>query len=48
MRILHVIPHLWIGNGAAKVLLNLISNQIKACSSIDVICLVNVKPSLDK
>lgn len=48
MKILHVIPHLWRGNGAAKVLLNLISNQVKAFPSIDVVCLVDVKPSLDK
>lgn len=48
MRILHVIPQMWIGNGAAKILLNLISNQVKTCSLVDVICLVDVKPSLSE
>ena len=46
MKIIHVIPQVWIGNGAAKVLLNLVKFQKNEGNVVDVVALENVNPSL--
>lgn len=47
MKILHVIPQVWIGNGAAKVLLDLVTCQAKEYLDVSVITLYDMSPSLE-
>ena len=47
MKILHVIPQVWIGNWAAKVLLDLVTYQAKEYSEVSVVTLSDMRPSLE-
>lgn len=45
MKILHVIPHIWKGNGAAKLMRDLIEYQINQGDKVSVIALVSLPPT---
>lgn len=47
MKILYLINQVLVSNGAANVVFNIISNQVHECSQIDVLTLVDKKPSLE-
>ncbi len=48
MKILHVIPHVWIGNGAAKLMYSLLEYQKKYAYTVDLISLEDRVPSLSE
>ena len=48
MKILHVIPHIWKGNGAAKLMRDLIEYQIHHGDRVTVIALVAFPPTCEK
>ena len=45
MKILHVIPQLWLGNGAAKVVKDLVDYQIAHGYLVTVVSLSIMSPS---
>ena len=45
MRILHVIPQLWRGNGAAKIVKDLVDYQITHGNLVTVVSLSIMSPS---
>lgn len=48
MRILHVIPQLWRGNGAAKIVKDLVDYQITHGNLVTVVSLSIMSPSYEK
>ena len=48
MKILHVIPQLWRGNGAAKVVKDLVDYQISHGNLVTVVSLSVMSPSYGK
>ena len=48
MKILHVIPHIWKGNGAAKLMRDLIDYQIRQGDQVAVIALVSFPPTYEE
>ena len=48
MKILHVIPHIWKGNGAAKLMRDLIDYQISQGDQVTVIALVSFPPTYEE
>ena len=48
MKILHVIPHIWKGNGAAKLMRDLIEYQIRQGDKVSVIALVSFPPTCEE
>ena len=48
MKILHVIPHIWKGNGAAKLMRDLIDYQIRQGDQVSVIALVSFPPTYEE
>lgn len=47
MKILHIIPHIWKGNGAAKLMRDLIEYQIQQGDKVSVIALVSFPPTCE-
>lgn len=47
MRILHVIPQLWRGNGAAKIVKDLVDYQITHGNLVTVVSLSIMSPSYE-
>lgn len=48
MKVLHVIPHIWKGNGAAKLMRDLIEYQIHHGDRVTVIALVSCPPTCEE
>ena len=48
MKILHVIPHIWKGNGAAKLMRDLIDYQIRQGDQVAVIALTSFPPTYEE
>lgn len=47
MKILHVIPQVWRGNGAAKLIMDLLPYQLQQCSKVDILVWKEEEPSFE-